>query len=250
MDDQDLVPLVKRAAMLEALLEGSRTTRELERELSASRSTIHRATSAFVDRGLLTDTDDGVALTPMGRVLAREVVRFRERAATARRLDALFDEDASDAELPLGDLSGARVVEPSSRRPHAVLEAILDRIRSAESIQLLSSVISPLYLDALSERVNAGATVDAIFPREVVEILFSEYGELSRELAREGPLTVRIHDGCPLDLFVFDDAMGIASHQRDGGLQAFVECEEDDAVAWARERFRQCASEAEYATVF
>jgi len=55
-----------------------------------------------------------------------------------------------------------------------VLETILDRIRSAESIRLISAVASPLYLDALAERVDAGATVDAIFPREVVEILFSE----------------------------------------------------------------------------
>jgi len=250
MDDQDLVPLVKRASMLEALLEAPRTTRELERELSASRSTIHRATSAFVDRGLVTETDDGVALTPIGRVLAREIVGFRERAATARRLDALFDEDTSDAELPLGDLANARVVEPSTRRPHAVLEAILDRIRSAESVSLLSSVVSSLYLDALAERVKAGATVDAIFPREVVELLFSEHGDLSRELAREGPLSVRIHEGCPLDLFVFDDAMGIASHQRDAGLEAFVVCEDEAALAWARDRFQQCAAEAEYATVF
>jgi|AntDeeMinimDraft_5_1070356.scaffolds.fasta_scaffold00266_38 predicted transcriptional regulator len=250
MDDQDLVPLLKRASMLEALLAEPRTTRELEHELSASRSTIHRATAAFVERGLLTDTDDGVVLTPMGRVLAREVVRFRDRAETAHRLAVLFDEETSDAELPLSDLTDARVVEPSPRRPYVVLETILDRIRSAESIRLISAVASPLYLDALAERVDAGATVDAIFPREVVEILFSEYGDLSREMAREGPLTVRIHDGCPFDLFVFDDAMGIASHQRNGGLEGFVECEDQNAVAWARERFQQCANEAEYATIF
>lgn len=250
MDDKDLVPLVKRASMLEALLDGPQTTRELERELPTSRSTIHRATSAFVERGLLTDTDDGVALTAMGRVLAREVVGFRDRADTARRLEPLFDEGTSDVELPLGDLSNARVVEPSTRRPHVVVETILDRIRSADSVRLLSDVVSPLYLDALAERVKAGATVDAIFPRAVVEIIFSEYGALSRELAREGSLTVRIHEGCPLDLFVFDDVMGIASHQQDEGLSAFVECEDDDAVEWAERRFQQCANEGEHATIF
>jgi len=36
----------------------------------------------------------------MGRVLAREVVRFRDRAETAHRLAVLFDEETSDAELP------------------------------------------------------------------------------------------------------------------------------------------------------
>jgi len=32
--------------------------------------------------------------------------------------------------------------------------------------------------------------------------------------------------------------------------EGFVECEDQNAVAWARERFQQCANEAEYATIF
>jgi len=101
MDDQDLVPLLKRASMLEALLAEPRTTRENSNtNCRLLRSTIHRATAAFVERGLLTDTDDGVVLHADGRVLAREVVRFRDRAETAHRLAVLFDEETSDAELP------------------------------------------------------------------------------------------------------------------------------------------------------
>lgn len=250
MDVEALVPLVRRAAMLESLLDAPRTTRELERELEASRSTIHRATARFAERGLLAESDDGVRLTPTGRVLAREVVTFRDRVDTARRLDALFDEDTADVDLPLEDLTDARVVEPTARRPHRVVETIRERIRSAESVRLLSAVVSPIYLDALYDQVSAGATVDAIFPREVVELLFREYGDVSRAAARGGPLTVRIHDGCPLDLFVFDDAMGIASHQRASGPEVFVESNDEDAVAWAEDRFEQCAREAEHATIF
>jgi len=252
MDEEFPAEVIRRSEYLDALREGPQSARALERRLPASRSTIHRVTKQFVEVGVVRQTEEGVELTGTGRALAREAVRFRERIRTTRRLDALFDVPGGDvpAELPIEDLADARVVEPDRRDAHRVTDAIIDRLRRSSSIRLVSSAASPVFLDALYDRAVGGAAVDAVMHPEAVEVLFSRYGETAREAVRSGEFAVRIGDGLPFELFVFDDAVGLAPIDDEGVLQAFVTSEDDGVVEWGRSLFEQRREASEYATLF
>jgi predicted transcriptional regulator len=257
MDDADpsetdalVAELAGRAALLDALTDGAATTGELERRIDCSRSTVHRATESLRDRGAVTRVDEGFALTGFGRALARETDRYRRRVATAAALEPLLDALPTDApEIPLDAFVDASTTEPDGRRLHVSLRRLRELVEGADRVRLLSSVISPVYVDLLSEAVLDGVDVAAVFDPAVVEIVFEEHARPVREAADAGAFEVRVGDDCPFELFVFDDRMALAAHDDDGHLQAFVEAGDPDAYEWAERLFERYRDAADPATV-
>ncbi|NHN59870.1 MULTISPECIES: winged helix-turn-helix domain-containing protein [Halorussus] len=251
MGDCPLVSLVKRVELLDALREEPRTAGDLERDLDASRSTVHRATERLADEGVLRKEGKAFELTRSGRLVADEVVRFRDRTETACELRPFLDAaDLRDVDLPLAALADAAVVSPDERHPHRVEAAIRDRIRSSRSLRLLSGVVSPFYLREIHDAVLDGAAVEAVFDPQAVEVLFEEYGGLSRNAASEGDVSIEIHEDCPFELFVFEDAVGLAAHDGRGFPQQFVVSESPAVRDWAERLFERYENDSEYATLF
>jgi predicted transcriptional regulator len=243
--------LTKRGDLLTVLAERPATTGDLERRLDCSRSTIHRTTETLRDHGALTKGDDGFVLTGYGRTLAHETVTYRRRVGTADRLRPLLNALPDDApDIPLEAFVDATVTEPDSRRPHVSLRRLRDLVTETNTVHLLSSVVSPVYVDLLSDAVLDGVTVAAVFDPAVVEIVFEEYTSPMREAAGTGSFDIRIGRDCPFELFVFDDRVTLAAHDQRGHLQAFVETENDEAYVWAERLFGRYHDAASHATLF
>ncbi|MDS0476727.1 transcriptional regulator FilR1 domain-containing protein [Natrinema sp. 1APR25-10V2] len=100
------------------------------------------------------------------------------------------------------------------------------------------------------EQVQNGSEVVAIFDRQVVEILFSEYGRHAREAARTGCFEVLVYDQCPFELFLCDATVGIAAHDDNGFLRLFVESDDPDVLHWAESLYERYRDRSEYATLF
>lgn len=243
--------LTKRGDLLAALADRPATTGDLERRLDCSRSTVHRTTETLRERGALTSGDDGFVLTGFGRLLARETATYRERVATADRLRPLLNALPTDApEIPLDAFADASVTEPDGRRLHVSLRRLRALADETSTLRLLSSVISPVYVDALYDAALDGVDVAAVFDPAVVEIAFEEYATPLREAADSGAFDVRLGEDCPFELFVFDDRVALAAHDETGHLQAFVETADPEAYRWAERLFGRYHSVADHATLF
>ena len=243
---------VERVALLDRLRDGAHTAAELDASLDVSRATVHRATASLVERGLLTEDEDGYALTGFGVAVAEEVRAFRANVAVAERLAPFLDvvDPETAAEIPLERFADARVVESEPRRAHVDVERIRGLLADSESFRLFSRVASPIYVDAAYRAAMDGKRVDAVFDPEAVEILFDGYADRLREAAAVGDLSVRVYDGCPFELFVFDRAVGMTAHDDRGVQNAFVETDDPAACEWAERLFDRYADRAELVTVF
>jgi predicted transcriptional regulator len=251
MDDCQPSTLVKRAELLDALRAEPRTAGELERALSMSRSTVHRATEHLVERNVLRKEGQEFALTDPGRVAADEVVGFRDRMDGIEKLEPFLETaDVSGVDLPFSALADAAVVRPDAKESHRVESVIRDRIASAESLRLFSGVVSPFYLEEIRDVVVTGATVEAVFDPKAVEVLFDEYAALSKDAAKAGEIAIKIHERCPFELFVFEETVGLAAHDDRGSPRLFVESSSEAVFDWADRLFERYATESEYATLF
>jgi predicted transcriptional regulator len=250
MDSDDAVELVKRAELLSFLRKGSADSETLERNLSSSRSTIHRATQSLVAEGFVEKVDGEFRLTETGRVVAARTEQFRTELDAVDRLDPILDAiDTENVDLPLEHLADATVECPRPGQPHVVVKRVDDLLDEADSLQMFSRVVSPIYVDITHRAIQDGAEIDVIFRRDVVEALFSEYGTKARDAAKTGRFDVRIHDDCPFELFLFDDVVGISAHDDRGLPRGFVETSNPTVVDWAESVFDRFWADAEYATL-
>lgn len=247
----DPVELMRRSELFDVLLDGPKTPNELDDETSLSRSTIHRAIESLTSQFVLAETDDGLELTGFGRVVAGEISDCQATIMTADRLRPLLEEvDTTAVTFPFEHLADAEVTYPKQAHAHVTTKRITDLLADADRIRLFSGIVSPIYLEMAYEQVQNGTEVVAIFDRQVVEILFSEYGHNAREAARTGNFEVLLYDHCPFELFLCDTTVGIAAHDDDGFLRLFVESDGSDVFQWAESLYEQYRDRSEYVTLF
>jgi predicted transcriptional regulator len=250
MNADDAVEFVKRAELLSFLRTTSADADTLDRNLSASRSTIHRATQSLTDQGLVEKVDGVFELTSVGAVVAARTEAFQRQLDAVDRLEPLLEViDAEAVDLPLEHLADATVERPRPGRPHVVVGCLDDLVADAESMRMFSGVVSSVYVDIAYEAVRNGTEIQAVFRRGVVGDLFCEHAGKSREAARTGRFEVRIHDDCPFELFLFDDRVGLSAHDERGLPVAFVETSDPAVVEWAESCFARYWGAAEYATI-
>lgn len=250
MDDEDVVEVVKRFPILDALTNRPRTAAQLADRLSFSRSTVHRSTNRLADLGLLRKREDAFELTSFGRVATRSVAECRRDLDTASQLAPFLEAVETEVSFPVGPLSDASVTPCGRRRPHFAVKRVSDMLADSDSLRMFSGIVSPVYVERCCEHATDGSSIRAVFDRQVVDILFDDYASESKAACREGDLEVLIHDDCPFDLFVFDDRVAMTTHRADGSQAPFVESADPDVYEWAEQLFESYVSQAEFATLF
>jgi predicted transcriptional regulator len=234
VSEEFLVEAVKRAPLFELLTEEPHEPNELAEKLDASRSTVHRATQSFVEKGLLRKSNDRFELTGLGRAVADEVVGFRERITAANKLRSFLNTvDLADVDVPMGAFADADVIHPKPRQPHFAVKRIADLIEVSQSVHMFSSIISPFYVDVAYRELLDGTEIEVVFDPEVVEIVASEYAEEAQKAAEAGDFRVLVQPGVPFELFIFDDCIGMAANDESGIARVFVETDAPRAVEWA-----------------
>lgn len=246
MSDELLHDVVKRASVFDALSDGPLSAADLADRVDMSRSTVHRTTQSFVDAGLLEKRDSEFTLSGLGHALASELDTFRMRVDADARLEPFFNTvGPTDVDLPVECFADARVTVPKARRPHFAVERIIDLIEESDSMRMFSSVISPVYVDAALRAMASGTDIEVVFDGEVLDIIVAEFQDQAMEGFETGRFTVHVHDDVPFELFLFDDAIGMAAHDDHGIARVFVETDCDEAYDWANDLFERYRVEAD-----
>lgn len=238
-----LVEVARRAPVLQALRAGPASGAELATTVDMSRSTVHRATTSLEEQNLVTKSSGDYELTRLGALIADKVGAFGAEVSTALAMEPFLNTIDTDG-VPTGYFTEARITRPEPRQPHKSIHRIIELIEGSDSLQMLSTVLSPIYVDVGYREMKAGMEIEAVFDQEAIDIMISEYAEQAHETIRQGNFTVYSHQGLPFELFILDDRMGMAAHDENGVARLLVECDAAEAIEWAETVYADHQSEA------
>lgn len=241
-----LLEAIRRTPLLQTLRSGPATSSELLETVDVSRSTLHRATDALAEHDLVENGDGEYELTSLGRIIADETAAFARRAWTGVTLKQFLNAiDGSCEDIPIEHFADADITRRCSRQPHNTIHRIVELIENSERLRMFSTVISPVYVDAGYREMMDGMQIEAIFDREVVDLMLSEWPQKANDTISTGNFSVYAHTGLPFELFLFDEKVGMAAHNDQGNADILVECDDTSAIDWAEELYATHRTESE-----
>lgn len=239
-----------RIGVLEALAAGPKDRATLKAETGASRVTVGRILAELDRRGWIVATDDGFAVTAVGRAVAEEVGRLRETLEAADVLEPMADALSPEFfPVDIRRLADAEVVRADESNPLAVARVAADMMDAADRVRVLSSAVTAetvdAQIDAASERgqvsdvVLTTGAVDAIRGDEVLA------ERMRTALSLDGISATVAEDALPLSMGIYDDetvAIGVIDGR---SMPTATLVSEDEAVLrWAQDTFERYRDDA------
>lgn len=246
-DGEFVLEPVRRAGVFEELLVGPRTRSELGEQLDVSRATLHRIAQFLKDNDLARETDEGLELTTLGRVVATAVTDYVDRATEARRLSPLLnvvDPSSAAVEFDLSLFEDATVTLPKPGQPGRPAQRVVDIVEDAEWVRGFGPVVIPIYVEVFHREILDGMSTELIVAPDVVEGLERAYAEKFAEAAETGRLDMWRHDDLPFGLFITPTVVGVAGYDDDDVLRVVVDGEGDRLKEWAEDVFETYRDDA------
>lgn len=238
-----------RVEILEALVAGPRSPRELAAETAASRSTLGRILTELEERGWAERTTGGeYGATAVGEFAAAEFGPVVGSMAALRTLgEAVAWLPREELTVGLHRFSDATVSRPESNCPMAPDTRLVALIREASEFRCLVRIAPSLAF----ERVMRDAVVDGDLRTEHV-LTTSELDYLNRDPERrrrwreylEAGADVFRYDGTiPCNLFVVDERVLVTD--REPEVCAFIETTDGAVRQWGCELVGRYRADAE-----
>lgn len=241
-----LLEAVRRAPLLQLLRSEPAAPGTILESIDMSRSTFHRSINALEEYDVVEKTDGEYELTGAGEILVEELKWFSDRACTALSLTEFLNSiEINGDRIPIEHFVNAEMTRREPRQPHATIHRIIRLIERSDDLRMFSTVISPVYVDVGYREMMDGMHIEAVFDREVIDLMLSEYPEKAYETITTGNFDVYAHNGLPFELFLFDDRIGMAAHNENGNAEVFVECKDPSAIEWAEDLYTKHLSKAD-----
>lgn len=237
----------KRAAVLAELIEGPARKPALVDAVGVSRSTVDRAVGELSAAGLAVAAGGTVRATPAGELALsarREYESFTDGlGAAGPLLEALPDGAPLDRSL----FAGATVTIADPGAPEAALRTALDALADADRLCGFAPVVKSNYAALVGEQVlERGLEVELLVERDTLEsaAAVARDREVLADLFAADEVDLRVVDEpLPYALWIADGGSvdgavaGLTVHDG-GGIVGVLSNDRPDAVAWARETYR------------
>lgn len=252
-DFRDVIStVVKRRPFLDTLADGPTAKRDLRDELDLSRSTVYKAVRELEEQGLVAETDEGVGLTLVGRLLADEYRTFETHAAGIHDSAGLLAVLPADAPVTVDAVLGAETVLAERHAPTRPVEYIDDLVRRADHVFGATPVVLAQFVDIFHEEIVHGdLTADLVLETPVVEYLREDHAERLAEALDTGRLSIeRTDESLPFG-FVSSESEGLVLivYDESGELRGVLLNDSRDAIDWGRRTFRAFRDRAEGSTL-
>lgn len=241
--------VTQRGDFLEELVGETRRKPDLSEALAVSRSTVDRALRSLEEAGLVTRVDGGFTATVSGRLAARAYTEYCEQMETLAETGGLLENLDPECDPPQAMLRGADVMlarQPAPYRPATELESFLhdaDRV-----LGLSRSISSSSTSELLARRVQEGMEYEVVYDTTLAEFLARGRGSERAEMVDTGRFEAYATDGLPYGLFVFEREEGTVAalvvYDDSDDLRGVLVNDREEAVEWARERWRSVRDEA------
>lgn len=241
-----LVRSEHRCAVLSMLQEGSRERGEIRDATGASRSTIGRVLSDFVDRQWIERDGHEYRLTALGHYVASnlgDVLAAMEVERTLRDVDAWLPHGMEGFSIDL--FTDVVVAYPGSGYPYAPVERFAQLLGETSSMRgfgqavLKSSTLEPFF-----EQVLGGVRCEYIYPATVFEQVLAWDEQTVSQAAEKANYSVYIHSDLPsadwCGICLFDERVSICCFEPDSGLmRAMVDSASPELYTWAESTYEQ-----------
>jgi predicted transcriptional regulator len=243
-----LASLNRRGEVIEQLLAGETTQRELVTYLDLSRRTVGRALDTLIEEGFVRRVDGNTyRLTLFGRQIAQShcehMRRITRLARAASLLDRLPDVTMIDARL----MDGVEIEHAPACDPDILFDAIERSIEDADSVRGIAPYSRRRYVEVFGAHVFMETEVELILERERIAQIVGNYQETWREAITQENLTVRSTETEPdYGLIIVDDELvwlGVYP-ENGGGLVGLLKNNSLEAVEWAIEVFASYRADA------
>ncbi len=227
-----------RVDVLRLLAETPHTRRELGSETGASQPTLGRILRDFEERNWICRTETGYEATATGRLVADGMGEFYELVETELKLrDLVAWLPTEELTFDLRALRSATITVPSQTRPGAPVGRIVDLVRDAEQVTVLSHAFNDRMLEAVTEWVDAGGSFEAVFSADAIEPVRDDdaLADLLRRLVDAETARLYIYDGpVPLAVTLTDSVVSLLLRDDSGRLQASLDTTSPEVTDWAR----------------
>jgi len=213
------------------------TRRELCDALPASRSTIVRAIDSLVEVGWVSESADGVRLTPVGQVVIEEFLDLVDAVGAAEELTSFLEWfPLSEFDIGIDDLRDGTLTVATEGDPLAPVRRHTNRLRTAAEFRAVLPSIGIEPIKAIHERTLAGELESefAVSPSVETTIRSGEFAPLFEEMLATGRLTIYLTDSAPFFLGVVDEDVTQIGVEDDEGIpRALLETSNERVRSWA-----------------
>jgi|AntRauMinimDraft_4_1070384.scaffolds.fasta_scaffold00024_83 predicted transcriptional regulator len=241
--------LARRADLLAAVREQSRSKPALVDELAVSRSTVDRAVRELEAEGFVARSD-GVSLTLQGRLALDSYETF---AAHLRDLDTA---ETALATLPDGArveralLRDATVVEATPVAPQRATEAYRSLVDGASRVEGYASALLDGNVQTFRDRiVEDNLEADLVLSPDVLDALVGSHGDAVADALDTGRLTLReASRRLSYSLMLVETAATTqvcALFYDDSGHTGLIRNDAPEAVAWAEDVYEDLRGAAD-----
>lgn len=184
-DDGLLETAVDRKGVLRTLRDAPQHRSDLEQTLDLSKTTCHRIIRSFDEEGLVRRTDEGYDLTPLGRIVADQVLKFEETVETAFLMRPLLEQfEADDTPFDRSLITDERVDWSVDTDSPLGLDRGMDRVRDTDTLRVMDwTPVPALYIEKIFEIiVEQDIRAESIYPASRVRSRLKQFPDLHADL--------------------------------------------------------------------
>jgi len=230
-----LLVAIRRADALAAISDGPLRRAELEAVIDVSRTTAHRIIRSLTGHSLVERTSDGLVLTPLGEVVAREVESVCSTFRAARRLEPFLNAFApTPFDFEVDAFADATVTTPGPGDPYRPVSRFMELLSASDTLRGFDTTsVAPVFVDEIRAEILGGMRTSIVYLPQVVEQIADSHPDQLREAVESGQLELYTSDDLPCGLALFDDRVGLGVYDEETGmLTAFADTDDPDAVRW------------------
>lgn len=243
-----------RLDLLDEIATEPRQKPQLGKALDVSRSTVDRAVGELESAGFVVREEEGYTITLYGDLFREQYGAFLSEARDLAAAGPLLETLPRSAPMSATFLRSATVHRASAPVPHRPVSEFEARLAEADRLRGLSRTISqPSTASLIRERVvDAGMEGELVVSSDLAAYMRAERFEPEREMASTGRYRLFAVESLPYGLALLDRGTETVAvlfvYGPSNDLLGTIENDDDDAVAWAEERYRERRSAAEEIT--
>ena len=241
--------LARRADLLRAVREQSRSKPALADELSVSRSTVDRAVRELEAEGVV-ERSGGVSLTLQGRLALDSYETFAAHLQDLDAAETALECLPDDARVDRALFRDATVVEAAPVAPQRATEAYRSLVADATRVRGYASALLDGNVQTFRDRiVEHDADVEMVLDPAVLDALVGSHGSAVAASRDTGRLTMlEASGGLAYSLMLVEtpETTHVAAlFYDDSGHTGLVHNEAPEAVTWAEEVYADLRAAAD-----
>jgi len=247
-DIEFLARSANRVDILRLVADRPHTRTELATATGASQPTLGRILRDFEERRWIRHHSKGYSATATGRLVAGGLGELYDSLETEHKLRELVEWlPAAALDFDLRRLQNATVTVPTQTRPGAPVGRVIELIRVADSVTVLSHAFNDRTLEAVADWVEAGGNFEGVFSVDAITPVTDDdaLAHQLRRLAENERASLCLYDGTvPLAVTVTDDVVSLLIRDEVGRLQAALDTDDPVVREWAETVYTEYRDES------